>query len=47
MAEFQVKYQALVFKPFKGEALEGVVTNVNKVRPPSTRTPEPHSPMPH
>jgi hypothetical protein len=32
MAEFEVKYKAIVFKPFKGEVLEGIVSNVNKVR---------------
>lgn len=41
MAEFEVKYSALIFKPFKGETLEGTVTNVNKVQPslepPATR----------
>ncbi|GKV38398.1 hypothetical protein SLEP1_g46313 [Rubroshorea leprosula] len=28
---FPVKYQCLVFRPFKGEILEAVVTMVNKV----------------
>lgn len=32
-AEFVTKYRAIVFKPFKGEVVDGVVTNVNKVRP--------------
>jgi DNA-directed RNA polymerase II subunit RPB7 len=32
MAEFEVQYNAIVFKPFKGEVLEGIVSNVNKVR---------------
>lgn len=31
MAEFQVKYSAIVFKPFKGQVVEGLVGNVNKV----------------
>lgn len=30
---FPVKYQAVVFRPFKGEILEAVVTMVNKVCP--------------
>ena len=30
-AEFVTKYRAIVFKPFKGEVVDGVVTNVNKV----------------
>ena len=32
---FPVKYEAVVFRPFKGEVLEAVVTIVNKVPPPS------------
>lgn len=28
---FPVKYQCVVFRPFKGEILEAVVTMVNKV----------------
>ena len=31
-AEFVTKYRAIVFKPFKGEVVDGVVNNVNKVR---------------
>lgn len=31
-AEFITKYRAIVFKPFKGEVVDGVVNNVNKVR---------------
>jgi DNA-directed RNA polymerase II subunit RPB7 len=31
VAEFSIKYKAVVFKPFKGEVLEAVVTLVNKV----------------
>lgn len=31
LAEFKVKYQAIVFKPFKGEVVDAVVTTVNKV----------------
>ncbi len=31
-AEFITRYRAIVFKPFKGEVVDGVVTNVNKVR---------------
>ncbi|KAJ1976456.1 DNA-directed RNA polymerase II subunit [Dimargaris verticillata] len=30
-AEFVVVYQAIVFKPFKNEVLDGVVKNVNKM----------------
>ena len=32
LAEFKVKYQAIVFKPYKGEVVDAVVTTVNKVR---------------
>lgn len=28
---YPVKYRAIVFRPFKGEVLDGVVTQVNKV----------------
>ncbi|CAI7759634.1 unnamed protein product [Closterium sp. NIES-53] len=28
---FPVRYQCVVFRPFKGEILEGVVTTVNKL----------------
>lgn len=31
LAEFKVNYQAIVFKPFKGEVLDAIVTTVNKV----------------
>lgn len=31
MAEFDVKYSAIVWKPFKGEVVDGVVTDVNKM----------------
>lgn len=31
-AEFVARYRAIVFKPFKGEVLDGVVGEVNKVR---------------
>lgn len=31
LAEFNVKYQAIVFKPYKGEVVDAVVTTVNKV----------------
>ena len=31
-AEFVTRYRAIVFKPFKGEVVDGVVNNVNKVR---------------
>lgn len=31
-AEFVARYRAIVFKPFKGEVVDGVVNNVNKVR---------------
>jgi hypothetical protein len=34
-AEFITRYRAIVFKPFKGEVVDGVVNNVNKVRSPS------------
>lgn len=30
-AEFVARYRAIVFKPFKGEVLDGVVGEVNKV----------------
>lgn len=30
-AEFVTKYRAIVFKPFKGEVVDGVVNTVNKV----------------
>ncbi|PVV01501.1 hypothetical protein BB560_004085 [Smittium megazygosporum] len=30
-AEFTVKYSAIVFKPFKGEVVDGVVNGVNKL----------------
>lgn len=33
---FPVKYQCVVFRPFKGEILEAVVTMVNKVCIPTT-----------
>lgn len=32
LAEFKVNYQAIVFKPFKGEVLDAIVTTVNKVK---------------
>jgi len=41
LAEFTVTYQAIIFKPFKGEVVDGTVTTVNKVRTPplsATRT---------
>merc|ERR1712131_290051 len=28
---FPIKYKAIVFRPFKGEVVDGVVTQVNKV----------------
>lgn len=31
-AEFVTRYRAIVFKPFKGEVVDGVVNNVSKVR---------------
>jgi len=31
MAEFNIRYSAIVFKPFKDEVLDGVVGNVNKM----------------
>ena len=31
-AEFVARYRAIVFKPFKGEVVDGVVNNVTKVR---------------
>lgn len=31
-AEFITRYRAIVFKPFKGEVVDGVVNNVNKVQ---------------
>ncbi|KAG2112440.1 hypothetical protein BD769DRAFT_1492195 [Suillus cothurnatus] len=30
-AEFITRYRAIVFKPFKGEVVDGVVNNVNKM----------------
>ncbi|TFY78546.1 hypothetical protein EWM64_g5468 [Hericium alpestre] len=30
-AEFITRYRAIVFKPFKGEVVDGVVNNVNKL----------------
>ncbi|GMM50649.1 DNA-directed RNA polymerase II subunit [Starmerella bacillaris] len=30
-ATFNVKYHAIVFKPFKGEVVDAIVTNVNKM----------------
>ena len=30
-AEFVIKYQAIVWKPFKGEVVDGVVSLVNKL----------------
>jgi DNA-directed RNA polymerase subunit E'/Rpb7 len=32
LAEFKVNYQAIVFKPYKGEVLDAIVTTVNKVK---------------
>jgi len=32
-AEFITRYRAIVFKPFKGEVVDGVVHNVTRVRP--------------
>lgn len=34
-AEFITRYRAIVFKPFKGEVVDGVVKDVSKVRAPS------------
>lgn len=31
-AEFKIKYSAIVYRPFRGEVVDGVVTSVNKVR---------------
>lgn len=31
MARYEVKYKAIVFRPFKGEVLEAVVKQVNKI----------------
>ncbi|KAL1924608.1 uncharacterized protein VTP21DRAFT_4262 [Calcarisporiella thermophila] len=31
LAEFRVTYRAIVFKPFKGEVVDGIVTTVNKM----------------
>lgn len=31
MAEFEVKYTAVVWKPFKGEVVDGIVTNVTQL----------------
>ena len=32
-AKFTVTYECIVFRPFKGEVLDCVVTSVNKARP--------------
>ncbi|OMJ27511.1 DNA-directed RNA polymerase II subunit rpb7 [Smittium culicis] len=32
-AEFKVKYSAIVYKPYKGQVVDGVVNNVNKLIP--------------
>ena len=37
-AEFITRYRAIVFKPFKGEVVDGVVHNVTRVRTPSSTT---------
>ena len=40
-AEFVARYRAIVFKPFKGEVVDGVVNNVTKVyRLTSSQSPE-------
>ncbi|KAI8977118.1 Rna polymerase II [Mycotypha africana] len=31
LAEFKISYQAILFKPFKGEVLDAIVTTVNKM----------------
>ncbi len=31
LAEFHITYTAIVFKPFKNEVVDGIVTTVNKV----------------
>ncbi|SAM05989.1 hypothetical protein [Absidia glauca] len=31
LAEFRVKYQAIVFKPYRGEVLDAVISTVNKM----------------
>lgn len=36
-AEFITRYRAIVFKPFKGEVVDGVVNNVNKARSPQRK----------
>lgn len=30
-AEFKVSYSAIVYRPFRGEVVDGVVASVNKV----------------
>jgi DNA-directed RNA polymerase subunit E'/Rpb7 len=30
-AEFKIKYRAIVYRPFRGEVVDGVVASVNKV----------------
>jgi len=30
-AEFKIVYKAIVFKPFKNQVVDGIVTSVNKV----------------
>ena len=36
-AKFHVTYTCIVFRPFKGEVLDCIVTSVNKVRRPARR----------
>jgi DNA-directed RNA polymerase II subunit RPB7 len=31
LAEFEVKYSAIIFKPYKGEVVDAIVVNVNKM----------------
>ena len=36
VALYPVKYKAIVFRPFKGEILDAIITQVNKVRDSTT-----------
>ena len=43
-AEFVARYRAIVFKPFKGEVVDGVVNNVTKVRESTSTGLQKHKP---
>ena len=42
----QVTYSCVVFRPFKGEVLDAVVTQVTKARPPLPSRPQPLPSLP-